>query len=61
MSFFILFSSTTRSRVRNRWRFLGGRWLSHNQQHFFHSQIIDRVRFMASFQGFTVIRLNARW
>ncbi|MHA1674979.1 MAG: hypothetical protein ACTSYI_15290, partial [Promethearchaeota archaeon] len=28
-----------------------GRWLSHNQQHFFHSQIIDRVRFMASFQS----------
>ncbi len=38
-----------------------GRWLSHNQQHFFHSQIIDRVRFMASFQSFTVIRQNACW
>jgi len=38
-----------------------GRWLSHNQQHFFHSQIIDRVQFMASYQGFTVKRHNARW
>ncbi|MHA1673119.1 MAG: hypothetical protein ACTSYI_05775 [Promethearchaeota archaeon] len=38
-----------------------GRWLSHNQQHFFHSQIIDRVRFMAAFQSFTVIRQNACW
>ncbi|MHA1672006.1 MAG: hypothetical protein ACTSYI_00130 [Promethearchaeota archaeon] len=38
-----------------------GRWLSHNQQHFFHSQIIDWVRFMAAFQSFTVIRQNARW
>ena len=38
-----------------------GRWLSHNQQHFFHSQIIDRVLFMASYQGFTAKRQNARW
>ena len=38
-----------------------GRWLSHNQQHFFHSQIITRVQFMASCQGFLVTQQNAQW
>ena len=38
-----------------------GRWLSHNQQHFFHSKIIESVTFMAKFQKFSVKKVNARW
>ena len=38
-----------------------GRWLSHNQQHFFHSKIIESVTFMAKFRAFSVKKVNARW
>ncbi|MCK4974606.1 MAG: hypothetical protein KAR81_05085, partial [Sulfurimonas sp.] len=38
-----------------------GRWLSHNQMHFFHSQIIDIVKFQTAFRPFGVKTVNARW
>ena len=38
-----------------------GRWLSHNQMHFFHSQIIEIVQFQATFRQFGVKTVNARW
>ena len=38
-----------------------GRWLSHNQMHFFHSQIIEIVKFQTAFHQFDVKTVNARW
>jgi transposase len=38
-----------------------GGWLSHNQQHFFHSQVIQRVKDMALRHRFDVKCVNAQW
>ena len=38
-----------------------GKWLSHNQQHFFHGQVIDHVQTMAVFKPLNVKRVCARW
>ncbi len=38
-----------------------GRWLSHNQLHFFHSQVIKAVEDMAEMNPFQIKTVNARW
>jgi len=38
-----------------------GRWLSHNQLHFFHSQVIKAVEDMAEMNSFQIKTVNARW
>ena len=38
-----------------------GRWLSHNQQHFLHSQIITRLGYMGQRSQVKVKQLNPRW